>query len=279
LNVIRQPTPESFLNNAQAWLMRAEIENNLILGIAQAIAQQTLIPKERPYFATAVDHGEVVACAIRTPPHKLIISRADADAASAIARDAFALYPKLPGVNGPEPTVGAFARAWAALAGNAARVGMQQRIYVIHRLEQRQPPVTGVLRRAEESDLDIATRWVAAFLRDANPSEVSDPSELARRFFGYGGLFVWDDGEPVSMTGFGGKTPSGVRVSLVYTPPAMRRRGYATAAVGALTRLLLDEGNRYCCLYTNLANPTSNRIYQKIGYQPLCDVNEYVLTG
>jgi len=59
----------------------------------------------------------------------------------------------------------------------------------------------------------------------------------------------------------------------------MRRRGYATAAVGALTRLLLDEGNRYCCLYTNLANPTSNRIYQKIGYQPLCDVNEYVLAG
>jgi len=279
LNVIRQPTPESFLNSAQAWLMRAEIENNVIPGIARDIAQQTLIPKERPYFATAVDHGEVVACALRTPPHKLLVSRADADAIGAIARDAFALYPKLPGVNGPEPTVGAFARAWAALAGNTIRVGMRQRIYVVHSLEQHQPPVAGVLRRAAESDLDSATRWVAAFLREANPSEESDPSEVARRYFRYGGLFVWDNGEPVSMTAFGGKTPNGVRVSLVYTPPAMRRRGYATAAVGALTRLLLDEGNRYCCLYTNLANPTSNSIYRKIGYQPLCDVSEYVLAG
>jgi hypothetical protein len=112
--------------------MRAEAENNLILGIAQGIAQKTVTPKERPYFVTAVDRVEVVACALRTPPHKLVISRADAAAVSAIARDAFELYPELPGVNGPEPTVGVFARAWADLAGKAFRVGTRQRIYVIH---------------------------------------------------------------------------------------------------------------------------------------------------
>jgi predicted GNAT family acetyltransferase len=65
------------------------------------------------------------------------------------------------------------------------------------------------------------------------------------------------------------------RINLVYTPPDLRRRGYATAAVSALTRRLLDSGRRYCCLYTDLANPTSNSVYRRIGYRPVCDIDEY----
>lgn len=279
MNVIRHPTAESFLQQAQSWLMRAEIENNVMLGIARAIVRQTVIPKELPYFASVVDHGEVVACALRIPPHKLIVSRADQDATRAIARDAFALYPTLPVAIGPEPTVGTFASAWSELAGNTIRVGMRQRIHVIHAVEHLQLSVTGVLRRAEETDVGRIVPWVAAFHQEANPSEESDPADVVRRYLSYRGLFVWDNEEPVSMIAFGGKTPNGVRISLVYTPPPFRRRGYATAAVAALTRLLLDEGNRYCCLYTDLANPTSNRIYQRIGYRPLCDISDYVLAG
>jgi predicted GNAT family acetyltransferase len=279
LKVIRHPTADSFLKTAQPWLMRAEIENNVILGIARAISDEALIPGEPPYFATAVESEEVVACALRTPPHKLLVSRANPDAVSAIARDALALYPTLPAINGPEPTSGTFASAWTDLTGAAIRIGTRQRIHVIHELDEHQPPASGALRRAEESDLDTAVEWVAAFLREANPSEKSDPADVARRYFGYRGLFVWDDSGPVSMTAFGGKTPNGVRVSLVYTPPPMRRRGYATTAVIALTRLLLEEGNRYCCLYTDLANPTSNSIYRRIGYRPVCDANDYVLDG
>jgi predicted GNAT family acetyltransferase len=132
-----------------------------------------------------------------------------------------------------------------------------------------------VLRRANEADAKTATDWATEFLRQANPSDPSDPAEIVGRLLRTGGLFVWDDGAPVSMCGASGRTPHGARVGLVYTPAAQRRRGYATAAVTALTRGLLAEGNRYCCLYTDLANPTSNGIYRTIGYREVCDVNDY----
>jgi predicted GNAT family acetyltransferase len=279
LNVIRHPTAQSFLEHAQPWLMRAEIENNVILGIALAIVRETVIPKESPYFVTVVDKEEVVGCALRIPPHKLIVSRTTAGAAKAIARDAFALHPALVGVIGPEPAAGAFASVWSELAHKTVHVGTRQRMHVIDAVAPLQRSAAGVLRRAEETEIDLVIPWVAAFRQEAVPSEPSDPHDVVRRYLSYRGLFVWDDESPVSLAAFGGKTANGVRVSLVYTPPALRGRGYATAAVAALTRLLLDQGNRYCCLYTDLANPTSNRIYRKIGYRPLCDVNDYVLAG
>ena len=86
-----------------------------------------------------------------------------------------------------------------------------------------------------------------------------------------GRLFLWCDPDPVSMAGWAGRTPNGVRINFVYTPPVNRGRGYATAAVSALTQRLLHAGRRFCFLFTDLANPTSNRIYRSIGYEHLCD--------
>jgi len=103
------------------------------------------------------------------------------------------------------------------------------------------------------------------------------PRDVARARIAEDRLFVWEDGTLVSMAGWGGKTPNGVRVSFAYTPPTQRRRGYATSCVVELTRRLLAEGNRYCCLYNDLANPTSNAIYHRIGYRPLADAAVYHL--
>jgi predicted GNAT family acetyltransferase len=90
-----------------------------------------------------------------------------------------------------------------------------------------------------------------------------------------GGAYLWEDGEPVSLAGCGSPTPNGIRVGPVYTPPARRGRGYASALTAQLTSLLLSSGHRFCFLFTDLANPTSNRIYQRIGYEPVSDVDEY----
>jgi GNAT superfamily N-acetyltransferase len=279
VTVVRHETAAAFLEHAQPWLMRAEVENNVILGIALDIARNALVPLDRPYFATAVAHGDVVACAIRTPPHKLLVSRAIAGAAIPLARDAYALYPRLAALSGPEPTAGAMASAWATLAGIPARPGRQQRIHVIRSLAPGPPTVSGTLRRAGEADLVQVVEWIAAFVEEAAPDEPSDPLDITYRYFSQEGLFVWDDGGPVALAAFSGRTANGIRVGPVYTPPERRRRGYATAAVSALTGQLLDAGHRYCCLYTDLANATSNRIYRQIGYQPVCDVNDYVLAG
>jgi predicted GNAT family acetyltransferase len=76
------------------------------------------------------------------------------------------------------------------------------------------------------------------------------------------------------MANFTGKTPSGIRIGAVYTPPELRGRGYASALVAALSARLLAGGRRFCFLYTDLANPTANRIYARIGYERVCDAAE-----
>jgi hypothetical protein len=86
---------------------------------------------------------------------------------------------------------------------------------------------------------------------------------------------LWEDGEPVSLAAAGGPTPNGIRIGPVYTPPELRGRGYASALVAELTRVQLEGGRRFCFLFTDLANPTSNRIYQRVGYEPVTDVDQW----
>ena len=95
-------------------------------------------------------------------------------------------------------------------------------------------------------------------------------NELAVR-----GAYLWEDGGPVSLAAYSGYTPHGARVGPVYTPPARRGHGYGSAVTAALSQHLLDGDRQFCCLFTNLANPTPNHIYQTIGYTPVCDVAEY----
>ena len=86
------------------------------------------------------------------------------------------------------------------------------------------------------------------------------------------GYTIWEDGgEPVSMSGYGGRTPNGIRIGPVYTPPEHRGRGYATSLVAEQSARLLREGRMFCFLYTDLANPTPNAIYERIGYARVCD--------
>jgi len=112
----------------------------------------------------------------------------------------------------------------------------------------------------------------------AGPRPASNPEKVVdMRLTGEGtGLMLWDvGGEPVSMAGWGGPTPSGIRVGPVYTPPVRRRRGYGSAVTAALSAQQLAGGRQFCFLYTDLANPTSNRIYMDIGYEPVCDAVDY----
>jgi predicted GNAT family acetyltransferase len=121
--------------------------------------------------------------------------------------------------------------------------------------------------------------WLQAF--EAEALSFLEPDEdRARRTIEYrltaerAGLMLWEDGDVVSVAGFGGETPNGIRIGPVYTPPELRGRGYATALVAELSSKLLAEGRRFCFLYTDLANPTSNAIYERIGYVRVCESAE-----
>jgi len=151
---------------------------------------------------------------------------------------------------------------------------MEQRLYrltrVVHPVH-----VRGQARWAALLDADALIPWARAFLDEAVPD---NPRQGVRgrieRSIAEQGLLVWEDEELVSMCARTRPTPHGASVSFVYTPPDFRRHGYASACVAELSQRILDSGKSFCTLFTDLANPTSNAIYQRIGYEPVCDFRE-----
>lgn len=261
-----------FRKHVAGFLAAHEAANNLLFGILAGIVDGVFnFSIDPPLLASVESDGSTQLVALRTPPLNLVLSTAVTDAAVIhLARELHAAGHALPGVTAPEREAERFARTWSALTGAGIARDHSQRIYELARIipPARVPP--GHLHQCTEADLALATEWIGGFNRDVGQHQV--PAN-ARRYIGPpdSGLVFWVDGEPVSMAGYSGPTPSGIRVAAVYTPPALRGRGYASACVAALSRQLLDAGRKRCFLYTDLANPTSNHIYSAIGYQPVCD--------
>lgn len=278
VRVERFEDPAGFAASAEPFLLDREAEHNLLLGLLGGIREgDDRYPA--PYMAVAVEDDRIVAVALRTSIHQnaLLSCVDEPDAVEALARDLADVYPTLTGVMADKASARRFTEVWCRLSGQRSSLHMEQRI---HRARTASVPddVPGRMRPAEPSDRETLVRWMAAFFRDVR--EEGSPEEAAAAVDRWlasesGGLFVWEDGEIVSLAGSGGPTRNGIRVGPVYTPPELRGRGYATALVGTVTRRRLEEGRRFCFLFTDLANPTSNAIYARIGYEPVLDVDQY----
>ena len=269
LTVERHADAERFLEVAQGWLLEAEAENNLPLGIALN-ARGRAAEGTPPYWASVRDGRDVVGCACRTPPYPLVLSRLPTAAIAALVDNVGTAFASLERVTGPTTVVEAFAGAWIARSGGSWKTHLRMRLHELEQVSFDGPLPTGSLRKATETDLPLALEWTDAFVRDVGVPPMAP--DLTQQRIARGQLYFWLDGEnPKAMIAWGRETPSGCAINTVYTPRAFRRHGYATAAVAMLTQMLLDSGRRFCCLYTDLANPTSNSIYAKIGYRPIRD--------
>jgi predicted GNAT family acetyltransferase len=282
VELARHADAESFLAAAGGFLGEREAEHNLILGLSSRLVRQPLMYGEPPYFAVVEDGGRIVGASLRTPPHNLILSELDtAGAVAALVEDARDAFGTLPGVVGPKGRTVQFANAWRAATGATPRLELAQRIFAADHVDEARP-TTGAMRDYDREDRELAIRWMDEFTAEALPEgphpETSEAFVDRREEDPDGGLVIWDDEGPVSLAGFGGRTPNGIRVGPVYTPPDLRGRGYASALTAALTRRLLESGRRFCFLYTDLANPTSNSIYQRIGYRAVGDADLWSFT-
>jgi predicted GNAT family acetyltransferase len=149
---------------------------------------------------------------------------------------------------------------------------MRHRLYLLGELTAPSPAPAGAARIATAADLDLLLAWFVDF-----SEEVGDPVINAQRAvvdrLDYGGLTLWEvDGTPVSMAGITRLLEGdGIRIGPVYTPKPLRGRGYAAAATAAACRTAFDRGAREVSLFTDLANPTSNALYQRLGFRPLGD--------
>lgn len=278
MEVRRASSVPEFMALAGEFLAAREAEHNLIFGILSNYEADPSQYAEPPYLAAVLDGDRVVGAAMRTPPWRLVVSEMDhPGAAPRLADDLVGT--DLPGVVGPAEPAGHFAEAWAERTGARRTLGRHERNFLLRRVIPPRPAAGGLVRSRAE-DHAILAAWAKAFHDEAigTSGPPQDYDEMADRWIrGVGRTaYLWvDDGRPVSLAGAGGLTPSGIRIGPVYTPPELRGRGYASNLVAGVSQQLLDSGRRFVFLFTDLANPTANKIYQAIGYEAVNDVDEY----
>lgn len=276
MRIERYDDPARFFALVAPFLERREAEHNLQLGFRVRLEadRHTFGPSDPLLYAALDEGGEVVAVATQTPPFGLLLSQMDDPEIVDVLADRLAADgAELPTASGPVEIARAFAERWAQLTGLMPFVQMEERIYeataVVH-----PDGVPGAMRAYTPADRPLAVEWLGAFFVEAIPDLPEGRIEqiVDDRAAGMGSFVLWEDGGAVvSLAGHAGETPNGARVGPVYTPPELRGRGYASALTAALTEQLLTR-RRFCFLFTDLANPTSNSIYQRIGYRPVTDI-------
>jgi uncharacterized protein len=293
--LVPAPTPaglRAFVDLVVPHLARQEALHNLHLGVLDGVLagayDEAILVAARadsgagesaggaladgtPDAGAAADRGPVADVLLRTPPHPLLVPAG----AAAAPREALLRWwlehdPDLPAMVGPLPDVEAAADWWSDRVGAVARRHMHQGIYALYavRPAKRTP---GRLRIAREGDRGTVVPWLTDFQLEALRREEMPGDAVFTSFQGGGvrRLFLWEDppGRIVAMAGRSGRTPSGVRIGPVYTPPHARGRGYGEAVVAAVAQRELAEGARACFLFTDLDYGTSNRLYARVGYE------------
>ena len=266
-----------FRTLAEPFLMREPARNQLPIAIAfTAATQPEIYPEIRLW--TAHERNDVVGVALRTPPYPVALADPTERATVAALADAIGADDEdAPGVVANRPFSRMFADAWTSRTGQGARTTVAQGVFEL--LTVRPPrPAAGMPRRATRADAELVHRWIEEFGDEALPEEMAARSRNSKRIDAAlehegddGGFWLWElDGDPVSLTGFT-TIPVGGRIGPVYTPAVARGRGYASNLVAFASTWLLERGAKACFLYTDLANPTSNKIYTDIGYEQVAE--------
>ena len=266
--------PKQFYDRVQNYLLDREARHFSLIRTCNTLINNPKIYKNT-YLATVESQENIVAVATINFPYHLKISQVrDVAALEIIARDLYRNFQQIPGVGSFPDNAEFFAKKWQALTGKSYKLKMRTRIHQLEQVENIKC-ANGSFRPATESDRPLLINWMEAFQMEALGSTQEDIEIIVDRFLAQKSLYLWQDKIPVSMLGGREATPNGASIAPVYTPPEYRRKGYGSAIVAAASQMLLDKGCRYCFLFTDLANPTSNHIYKNIGYQPVCDWNDY----
>jgi RimJ/RimL family protein N-acetyltransferase len=279
-----------FLAAAGPYLRREHVRNTVILTVTETMRvsaahsgepdEAGVDPATRPLLGwwpgpdepAAGSAAPVTGAFLHTPRFPVVLTDVAPAVAAELAAVTLAGRP-LPGVNARPEVARAFAAAWQRANGGAVHVHRNQRLYRLAGLSWPDPAPAGAARIADDSDLPLLAQWFAAFEFEVHEvGRGSDQAAAARERIGYQGLTIWEaGGEPVAMAGATRQVAGMARIGPVYTPPAHRGRGYGSAATAAASQRLLDHGAEDVVLFTDLANPVSNSIYQRIGYRPVED--------
>jgi len=281
LKLTLHPNARAFLEAAGEMLYARETVNNLMLGVSEQLIHD---PEAyiNPFFATVGgDSRGIQMAAVMTPPHNMILAGGSGFEEGVRVLIAYLQEHRIeiPGIIGPVQITDPFVRSWKIMSDRSHTIHMQQKVYELRTVRIPQIP-PGHFRLAMTGDIPTITTWFRAFEEEALCKPAKPKPERVTQLVNEGMFFVWErDGLLTSMAMKTRPIAHSITVSGVYTPPEQRQHGYATALVARLSQYLLDSGFRFVNLFTDLANPTSNSIYRKIGFHPVCDFCMYNFDG
>jgi GNAT superfamily N-acetyltransferase len=256
---------------AGAYLASDPVAHNLVLTL---VTQRIAIPEPGHYWWVTDDHA-VVGFAMQSPVgFRVTATPMPRPVVEAILDAVVDAAPGVPGVIADAATAACFAGVWAERRKTPAAPHEGQRLY---ELTEVTPPteVSGSFRAAGTGEVDLLLAWARGFEADTGQFPRPQPERWIADNIAHERVFVWDDDGPVS-TALASDVVAGVsRVGFVYTPPGQRGHGYAAAVTAAISQHALDNGADRCILYTQLSNPTSNAVYQRLGYRAVGEVLDY----
>jgi GNAT superfamily N-acetyltransferase len=256
-----------FAAHAHELLVADPTANTITLTVLENIRAGNLASST--LFGWYSDHSVRGAVSF-TPPHDLVLSVVPTDTVEALVAGLRDRSVSVPGVRGERFIAELFAARWAHVTGAGWQTQVRQRLYELGSLVS-PDGVPGLARRASDADLAIGTRFFAEFQAECHDSG-DDPEAMIRNRIVAGLLWLWEnDGEVTSMAARNRIAAGVARVGPVYTPPNHRRHGYGAAVTAACSADAGQAGAARIVLYTDLANPTSNAIYQRLGYRPVRD--------
>jgi uncharacterized protein len=278
MNVVLHDSFDAFLEHAGDWLTLREAEHNLLLGISADLLARAGGPPRNAHLVTVESDGQIQFASLMTPPRPPLLSLGPLEAVHALVENLDQTWGALPGAIGPKHVVTTFAQQWCARTGVDAKIFMNQCGYQLTNVTQ-PPPAPGEMRAARIENAGLLTGWYQDFARTTDEEvEVETAMIAIHNLIQTRQLYVWDKEYPVSMVAYGGPTPNGIRIKMVYTPPASRAHGYASQLVAGMCRELLSGERTKVFIFTDLANPVSNSIYQKIGFRRVLDNDYYKFT-
>ncbi|WP_155054747.1 GNAT family N-acetyltransferase [Streptomyces blattellae] len=274
---------DAFLARAGDFLRSRPDLHTVVLTVTEGLRTRGLhaYGPEAPFFGLREEGGAVRAAYFQTPPYRLYLTPLTTERADSLAAHLAGLGRTLPGAGGERESVAAFAEAWQRHTGATAVPCQRQRLYRLGTLTVPKPVPEGRARLAGEGDRELLVRWFEEFTRDVGEGGTERGESWADARLAHAGVTLWEgpDGTPLSMAGLTPLVAGQLRVAPVYTPALLRGRGYAGAATAEVSRLARERGAGEVLLFTDLANPTSNGLYQRIGYRPVADFAVYDFPG
>jgi RimJ/RimL family protein N-acetyltransferase len=268
--------PEEFAARTER-LLSARLECNVLATVLLSV-RGGAHRDPPPMFALGITgEDEVSFAALRTPPFPLLTTPLEPACAEPLIELWLQHDPEVSSVSGVPEAARSIAAAWERRTGGTSRRTLREGMHVLEEVGDPPRPAPGALRLPRPDERELLISWMEDFVGEAGLTGATHAAAMVDARLRLHGLFLWDDGRPVSLVGLNPAVSGVVRIGPVYTPPQLRRRGYAGTAVAHASRRALAGGATRCMLFTDLANPTSNKIYAEVGYRRCGDWEEIAL--